>query len=249
MAWDSPWDAERSSAPRVNLLPRGIHERRLVERQRAGLGAALAVILVLLGLWYALEVRQLEDARKDADRQRAVAGDLRARQAQLQSVANLQAQVAAAAELRAQVYAHEIRFSGVMKDLAAIVPGNVWLTEMRVGLKDAAGEGTPSAPSAGGAGGSASTAVAAPGSPGAGGPVASIAFSGSGIGHVDVGGFMRALGKGPTKAGERIYLNPYFTSSQKAGGAGGPATVTFSATVDLSSAAYSGRYQPGGRTP
>jgi Tfp pilus assembly protein PilN len=246
MAWNSVWVAPAPSAPRVNLLPREIHERRLVRRQRAGIGAALAAVLVLLGLWYALELRQLDDARKDADRQRAVAASLRARQAQLQPLADLQAQLAATAELRAQVYAHEIRFSGVMQDLAAIVPGNVWLTEMSVGLKDA---GTPSPPTTSGSSGRAQQAAAAPGSPGAGGPVASITFSGIGLGHVDVGGFMRALAKGPTRDGDRVYLNPYFTSSQKAGSAGGPATVNFSASVDLSSAAYSGRYQPGGRTP
>jgi hypothetical protein len=39
-----------------------------------------------------------------------------------------------------------------------------------------------------------------------------------------------------------VYLNPYFTTSQK-GGDDGQETVTFTATVDLSSAAYSGRYQ------
>jgi hypothetical protein len=39
-----------------------------------------------------------------------------------------------------------------------------------------------------------------------------------------------------------VYLNPYFTSSQKAD-ATGQTTVTFNATVDLSPAAYSGRYQ------
>jgi hypothetical protein len=42
-----------------------------------------------------------------------------------------------------------------------------------------------------------------------------------------------------------VYLNPYFTTSQK-DDEQGQTTVTFNATVDLSSAAYSGRYQPPG---
>jgi hypothetical protein len=42
-----------------------------------------------------------------------------------------------------------------------------------------------------------------------------------------------------------VYTNPYFTTSQKDDEAG-QATVTFNATVDLSSAAYSGRYQAAG---
>jgi Tfp pilus assembly protein PilN len=246
MAWDSPWAAQVPSAPRVNLLPREIRVRRLVRRQRAGMGAALAALLVLLGLWYVLDARQLDDARKHADRERAVADGLRSRQAQLQPYADLQAQVAAVTQLRGVVYAHEIRFSGVMQDVAAIVPGNVWLTQMSVAFKDAAGTGATATgrPSGGGP-----QAVTTPGSPGAGSPVASITFSGLGLGHVDVGSFLRALAKGPEKQGQRVYLNPYFTSSTKGSTAGGPTTVTFTATVDLSSAAYSGRYQPGGRTP
>jgi hypothetical protein len=42
-----------------------------------------------------------------------------------------------------------------------------------------------------------------------------------------------------------VYLNPYFTTSQKGDKERQP-TVSFTATVDLSSAAYSGRYQPAG---
>ena len=86
---------------------------------------------------------------------------------------------------------------------------------------------------------------ATPGSPGAGSPVATITFGGAGLEHVDVGGFLRALARGPKKGGQQVYLNPYFTTSQKADESG-QQTVTFSATVDLSSAAYSGRFQPAG---
>jgi type IV pilus assembly protein PilM len=88
-------------------------------------------------------------------------------------------------------------------------------------------------------------AATTPGSPGAGSPVASITFAGAGLEHVDVGGFLRALARGPKKGGQQVYLNPYFTTSQEAV-EGGQDTVTFSATVDLSTAAYSGRFQPDG---
>ena len=58
---------------------------------------------------------------------------------------------------------------------------------------------------------------------------------------------MRALAAGPKKRGSRVYLNPYFTASQKSAEEGGETTVTFSATVDLSKAAFSGRFQPAGQ--
>jgi hypothetical protein len=132
-----------------------------------------------------------------------------------------------------------------MRDISAIVPDDVWLTSMAVAFTNAANTpqaGTATtAPSTNGGGAPATT----PGSPGAGSPVATITFAGAGLEHVDVGGFLRALARGPKKGGQQVYLNPYFTTSDKED-ENGQAMVTFSATVDLSSAAYSGRYQPAG---
>lgn len=240
MAWGTPW-AQRQGPPQINLLPKQLVEERLIRRQRGGLGAGFLVVLALLGLWYVLEGRALDRARDQADQEQTVATGLRARRAQLQPLAELEAQIAAAEQLRAQVYAREIRFSSIMRDVSAIVPGNVWLTTMSAAFSDAAGAG---ATAAGGASAPADPAASTgiPGSPGAGSPVGTITFAGAGFGHVDIGGFMRALARGPKKQGQPVYLNPYFTTSQK-GDEGGQATVTFSASVDLTGAAYSGRYQ------
>jgi Fimbrial assembly protein (PilN) len=240
MAWGTPF-AQRQGPPRIDLLPRTLVEQRQLRRQRTGVGAAFLVLLALLGLWYALERRELGTAQDQADQERAVATGLRAQRIKLQPLADLEAQIAAAEQLRASVYKRELRFSGVMRDISAIVPDDVWLTSMSVAFTDS-GE----APAGGGA--STTTpadAAATPGSPGAGSPVASITFAGSGLEHVDVGGFLRALARGPKKGGQQVYLNPYFPTSSKAS-KDGERTVTFSATVDLSTAAYSGRFQPAG---
>jgi type II secretory pathway pseudopilin PulG len=249
MASAADWTEGRLGPPRLNLLPGEIRERRLVRRQRAAVGAAIVALLALLGLWYALEHREAAEARREADREQALAAGLRAHKTELQPYADLEGQIAAAERLRTQVYAHEIRFSAVMQDIAEIVPDDVWLTKMSAAFNDATRGGT--APTTGAANASASSGqatTATPGSPGAGSPVASITFAGAGLGHVDVGGFMRALAGGPTKNGKRVYENPYFTSSQKSGEQGSEATVTFSATVDLSEVAYSGRFQPAGQS-
>jgi hypothetical protein len=244
MATEGRRAEQRPSGPRVNLLPAEVREQRLFRRQRAGIGVAAAILLVMLGLWYALETRALADARNDADRERQVAAGLQARQRQLQPVADLDAQIAAARRLRADVYAREIRFSGVLRDLSAIVPDDVWLTQMTAAFTNGgtapAGGAAPAAGAAP-AGGQPSTATT-PGSPGAGSPVANLTFTGAGLGHVDVGSFVRTLASGPTKDGQRVYLNPYFTSSQR-GESAETATVTFSASVDLSPAAFSRRFQ------
>jgi hypothetical protein len=242
MAWGTPW-TQQQGPPRIDLLPRTLVEQRLVRRQRTGIGAGFLVLLAALGVWYVLETQQLSDAQAAADQERATATGLRAQRAQLQPLADLESQIDAAEQLRATVYRNEIRFSGVMRDISAIVPDDVWLTSMAVAFTDTATTsqaGTGTAASTGGA-----APATTPGSPGAGSPVASITFAGAGLEHVDVGGFLRALARGPKKGGQQVYLNPYFTTSDKADD-NGQTKVTFSATVDLSSAAYSGRYQPAG---
>ena len=241
-SWGTPW-ARLQGPPRIDLLPRQLVEQRLVRRQRTGIGAGFLVLLAALGVWYVLETQTLHDAQAQADQEQATATALRAQRATLQPLADLEAQIAASERLRASVYRNEIRFSGVMRDISAIVPDDVWLTSMAVAFNDTTAtsqSGTAPAPSTGGA-----APATTPGSPGAGSPVASITFAGTGLEHVDVGGFLRALARGPQKGGQQVYLNPYFTTSDKAD-ENGQATVTFSATVDLSSAAYSGRYQPAG---
>lgn len=240
MAGQSSYGDPRVSLPRVNLLPKEIKERRLAQRQRGGIAVAFVLLVALLGLWYVRESQALTDASREADRERAVADGLRARKAALQPYAALESRIAAADQLRAKVYAREVRFSAIMQDISAIIPGDVWLTQMNAAV-------TTTANQAGGGSAAAAGTALTPGSPGAGAPVATITFSGAGLGHVDVGGFMRALAAGPKKGGARVYLNPYFTASQKDNEGGGESTVTFSATVDLSMAAFSGRFQPAGQ--
>src|SRR5919108_4235818 len=242
MARQSSYGDPRVSLPRVNLLPREIKERRVAQRQRGGIAVAFVLLVALLGLWYARESQALTEARQEADRERAVAEGLRSRRTALQPYAELESRIAAADQLRAKVYAREVRFSAIMQDISAIIPGDVWLTQMNAAVTvpgNQAGGGAAAAAAPG--------ATLTPGSPGAGSPVATITFTGAGLGHVDVGGFMRALAAGPKKRGARVYLNPYFTASQKDDEGGGETTVTFSATVDLSKAAFSGRFQPAGQ--
>jgi Tfp pilus assembly protein PilN len=240
MASGSPWADRRLSLPRVNLLPKEIRERRLLRRQRSGVAAGFLLLLALLGLWYVREAQQAAEVRRQADEARADADGLRARKAALEPYAALERQVAAAEQLKAKVYAREVRFSAVLQDISALMPADVWLTQMSAALK------TTGDAAAGGAA-AAAAGAATPGSPGAGSPVATITFSGAGLGHVDVGGFMRALAAGPKKRGSPVYLNPYFTASQKNAQEGGDPTVTFTASVDLSQAAFSGRFQPAGQ--
>jgi hypothetical protein len=103
MTWGTPY-SQRQGGPKIDLLPRQLVEQRQTLRQRSGIGAGFLVLLAVLGIWYAMESRQLNQAREQADQERAVATGLRARRAQLQPLADLESQIAAAEQLRASVY-------------------------------------------------------------------------------------------------------------------------------------------------
>jgi hypothetical protein len=233
-------------APRVNLLPTWVAERRLVRRQRLGVAAGFAALLCLLALLWLAESARVDRARRAADHQRVVTAQLEAERATLQPWADLQGKVVAAEQLRAKAYAREVRFSGVLQDIAMLVPDNAWLTQLTASLNDTQQDktgGTTAATAQNGA----AAAPAVPGAPGFGSPVGTITFSGMALGHVDVGGVVRVLDNAVKRNGGSVYLNPYYTSSQKQA-QGGQATVTFSASVDLGPAAFSGRFQRPGDT-
>jgi type II secretory pathway pseudopilin PulG len=237
------------AAPKINLLPSWVAERRLVRRQRLGAAAGFVLVLVVLALVWVAETARAERAQRAAEGQRATTARLAAQRAQLQPWADLQTEVAAAEQLRASVYAREVRFSGVMQDISMLIPDNAWLTTMSANLTETqpgqAGAGGTQA--SGGAKSGGAETVLVPGAPGYGSPVGSINFSGAALGHVDVGRMIKTLDGAVKRNGGSVYLNPYFTSSQKQS-QGGQTTVTFVATVDLGPAAFSGRFQRPGQT-
>lgn len=233
------------AAPRVNLLPSWVAERRLQRRQRFGVAAGFAAVLVLLALLWLAESAGAGRAQRAADGQRAITAQLNAQRTRLQPWADLQAEVVSAEQLRAAVYAREVRFSGVMQDIANLMPDNAWLTQLSGALTETQQGQAAGTPAAGSQSANA-TAGVVPGAPGFGSPVGTITFSGTALGHVDVGKLVRVLDGGVKRNGGPVYLNPYYTSSQKQAQSA-QTTVTFSASVDLGPAAYSGRFQrPGG---
>jgi hypothetical protein len=238
------------TGPRVNLLPPGVGERRALRRQRLVLVLSLAGVVVLLGGLALLQANRARTAERRAGAQEAVVNQLQADKAALQPYATLEAKVRELETIRAGVYRDEIRFSTVLQDFSLLVPDKVWLTQLTltVGTQAAATPGT--APAGGAAtstppaaAGQAGTGQALPGSPGYGSPVASITFAGSAFTHPDVARFIESMDGTVKKSGQAVYMNPYYTSSTRQGQANQP-PVTFTGTVDLSSAAHSGRFQP-----
>jgi Tfp pilus assembly protein PilN len=231
-------------APSVNLLPPGITERRRLRKQRRVLlivGAGVLVLVLLL--WY-LEVARSAEAAERADEAEATVATLEREKASLQRYADLRGRLTELEQQRTVVFKGEVRGSTILEDFTRLVPQDVWLTELALTVQPQpdlpGGTGEDAQAPAGQEG------VAVPGAPGtataSGVPVAKITFAGLALSHPDVAAFVKSLDETVKRGGRPIYVNPYYTSSSAAGGD----TVTFSGTVDLTAAAFSGRFQDGG---
>jgi Tfp pilus assembly protein PilN len=227
-------------APQVNLLPKIVLERRALKRQRSWIAGAVALVLVvLLAAWY-IEGQRAGNAEDRAERAEAAAAQAETEKASLQRFADLRDSVNELTELRATVYRNELRSSSVLQDFTQLVPERVALDQLALRVTAettgaVAGGGTTD-PAATAAPDQAAAAV--PGAPGYNSPVATISLTGKAASLPDVATFMRSLNGKVKRDGREIYVNPYYTSAVNDTG-----SVSFTATVDLTSAAFSGRFQ------
>jgi Tfp pilus assembly protein PilN len=231
-------------APQVNLLPQGVVDRRKLRRQRVTLGGVAAAVLVVLVLAWYLELTRAGEAVQRAEAAEAAQQRLEAEKASLQRYADLQTGLNDLQSLRAGVFRSELRTSAVLQDFTQLLPDKLWLTQMTLhATSDAsAGQGrTQTQTQTGG-----NTAVV-PDNPGYGAPVATITFTGRAQGHRAVADFMRSLDGTVKKNGQPIYVNPYYTTStQESTTRPDPDAeeiMTFTASVDVTAAGFSGRFQ------
>lgn len=113
---------------RINLLPPEILERQRYRRRTVLVGVAGAfVILVLIGV-YLLQAQRLAGVQDDLDAQLAINAQLQQEIGDLQEFAELEAELAANRELLAQLLVNEVRWSGVLRDISLVIPGEAWLT-------------------------------------------------------------------------------------------------------------------------
>jgi Tfp pilus assembly protein PilN len=205
-------------APQVNLLPKIVLERRALKRQRSWIAGAVALVLVvLLAAWY-IEGQRAGNAEDRAERAEAAAAQAETEKASLQRFADLRDSVNELTELRATVYRNELRSSSVLQDFTQLVPERVALDQLALRV---------TAETTGAVAGGGTTD-----------PAATISLTGKAASLPDVATFMRSLNGKVKRDGREIYVNPYYTSAVNDTG-----TVSFTATVDLTSAAFSGRFQ------
>lgn len=202
---------------RINLLPPEVGERQRL-RRRTFLTIAIGVVLLaLVGGFYFLQVVRLSGVEEDIQAQEATNAGLRAQIAELQDIAALEQEIEATRSLLATLLQDRILWSGVLRDISLVIPGEVWLDGLN-------------AQSGGGA--TAEGAEAAPIT--TEGLVGQISFSGFAFDHRDVALWLSRL------EDVRGFINPWLSSSTKTD-VGTAEVVQFSSSVDLSDQALARR--------
>lgn len=233
-------------APSVNLLPPGVTDRRRLRKQRRTLLIVGATVMALVLLLFYLELSRAGAASDRADDAEHTVASLEAEKASLQRFANLRDHLSELEQERTLVFKGEVRGSTVLEDFTRLVPKDVWLTQLTLIVPELPDlPGAPVGQNKGATTNGAKNGAPVPGAPGTGTattgtPVASITFAGQALTHPDVAAFIKSLNETVKRGGQPIYVNPYYTSSTAGSGND---TVTFNGTVDLTAAAFSGRFQ------
>jgi Tfp pilus assembly protein PilN len=231
---------------KINLLPPEIYERQRVRRQ-TGLVIVVGVLLLaaLGGFWF-LQVLRENAVREDIAAQEAENARLQQEINELQEIGQLQAEIDATRDLLNTLLADRVLWSGVLRDISLVIPGQVWLNGLtgQVGAP-AAGTattttGTPTTTAAPTTTTTTTTTGSAPGQAAAGPAlVGQISFNGFSFTHPDVALWLSRL------EDVRGFVNPWLQTSTDT--VIGTQTVeAFTSSVDLSEQALARRQRGGG---
>lgn len=210
---------------RIDLLPPVYAQRR---RQRRNLGlvavAGLLVLLLLLGWWLLLgfQVNDAENRLVDVQTRNA---QLEEQIAELQRFAELAAEVEAKRTALQTVFAGDVDWPALMTEIAMVIPGEVWLTN----LTASAGQTEGAAPV-----GTETAAVRIDSKE----PFGRIAFNGTSLSMPGVAKWMLRLET--VREFFAVYLN---SAAAAEGDEAGVRLVTFDNTLELSNRAASRRFQ------
>src|SRR5918996_3823307 len=209
---------------RINLLPPEIRERQRYRRRTAAVVLIGIIVLAALGAFYVLQVMRLADVEEDVEAQQAENAELQQEIAQLQRFAELEQELQDTRTLLDTLLADRVLWSGVLRDVSLVIPGEMWLSGLTGSLT--------AAPTAEG------TTTTTPTVPG-GGLVGQITFNGFAFDHRDVALWLSRL------EDVRGFVNPWLSNSTKTD-IGTQEAVQFTSSVDLTEQALARRRGGGG---
>lgn len=210
---------------RIDLLPSVYEERRRQRRNVTSVLIAGAVIVLLLVGWWLFLGMQINEAKDDlaeVERRNAVLED---QIAELQRFAELAAEVDAKRTALQTVFAGDVDWPAIMTEIAMVIPGEVWLTnlEASAGITEGASPvGTETA----------EIRIANRE------PFGRMQFTGNSLSMPGVARWMLRLET--VREFFAVYLNDATADESETGGVG---VVSFDNTLELSNRAASRRFQ------
>jgi Tfp pilus assembly protein PilN len=221
-----------ASTPRVNLMPPEIAEAARFRQVQALLGAAMLLVVVVVGVLYWNAHRGVSTARGELSQAQAQQTSLQAKLAQLASVQQTLDEVQSKQSLLATAMGTEVRWSFMLNNLAFRVPSNVWLTKLQV-AETATSNTSPTPTGATTLG--AATLGATPSASTAPFSIGTVSFEGVALTHDDVARWLDAMAR------VTGFLDPTFSSSAETL-IGGKTVTDFQGAVSLTSSLFSNRY-------
>jgi Tfp pilus assembly protein PilN len=223
---------------RINLLPPELYERQRTRRRTAAVVALGVIVLAALGGFYFLQVLKENSVQADVEAQQAENARLQGEINELQEIDQLQQEIDATRGLLTALLSDRVLWSGVLRDVSLVIPGQVWLNGLtgQVGAPGATGTTTTATPTTTGT----TTTTTTPGQAQAGPAlVGQISFNGFAFTHPDVALWLSRL------EDVRGFVNPWLQNSTDT--VIGTQTVEqFTSSVDLSEQALARRRAGGG---
>lgn len=194
----------------VNLLPPEILQRQRTKRLTMLVIAGGCGALLLIFLFYLLQVNNLSNVNGEIDAQEAKNAKLASLVADLQQYADLQKEAVAKQVTLTTAMAYEASFSGMLLDLSRIMPADAYLTSLTITITPPASTTTTTT-------GTAPTPL-----------VGQITFSGTGLGANSVVEMINGL------ESVRGWVNPFVTTVTRE--QAGSQVGTFDGSTDLTDA-------------
>lgn len=217
---------------RINLLPPEIYERQRIRRRTAAVIAVGVIVLVGIGAFYFLQILRLNSVEDDIAAQEAENAALQQQIDGLQEIAALQTEIESTRTLLSTLMADRVLWSGVLRDVSLVIPGEAWLDTLTGQLGGAA-------PVGGTTGTTTTTTTPTTTGTTAPGLVGQITFTGFAFDHRDVALWLSRL------EDVRGFINPWLGNSTKTV-VGDSTVVQFTSSVDLSDRALARRSGGGG---